>query len=163
MTIICPGLRRQMTRDGGGETAGEPRGSAADPVYTGKAMAGLIDGISQKRLTDDAGILYSIIGGLALFAYHPAYKPVQSTRMQESIQLVIESLPYLLKGRLYPATEYWRYVFGLLLGFVLALMRDVPLWPVRWLARAFISRFFRGTPLIAQLFGDLLRPAAIWD
>ncbi|MDT1786084.1 ABC transporter permease subunit, partial [Salmonella enterica subsp. enterica serovar Oslo] len=40
--------------------------------------------------------------------------------------------------------------FGLLLGFVLALMRMSPLWLVRWLARFNIS-IFRGTPLIAQL------------
>ncbi|VFS00371.1 ABC transporter membrane protein [Salmonella enterica subsp. enterica serovar Typhimurium] len=51
--------------------------------------------------------------------------------------------------------------FGLLLGFVLALMRMSPLWPVRWLARFYIS-IFRGTPLIAQFIYDLLRPAAIW-
>lgn len=41
--------------------------------------------------------------------------------------------------------------FGLLLGFILALMRLSPIWPVRWLARFYIS-IFRGTPLIAQLF-----------
>ena len=41
--------------------------------------------------------------------------------------------------------------FGLMLGFVLALMRMSPLLPVRWLARFYIS-VFRGTPLIAQLF-----------
>lgn len=41
--------------------------------------------------------------------------------------------------------------FGLLLGFILALMRMSPLWPVKWLARVYIS-IFRGTPLIAQLF-----------
>ncbi|WP_140397784.1 ABC transporter permease subunit, partial [Escherichia coli] len=40
--------------------------------------------------------------------------------------------------------------FGLLLGFILALMRLTPIWPVRWLARFYIS-FFRGTPLIAQV------------
>lgn len=48
-----------------------PRG-AADPVYTGKAMAGLIDGISQKRFNDDGPILFIHTGGApALFAYHP--------------------------------------------------------------------------------------------
>jgi cystine transport system permease protein len=41
--------------------------------------------------------------------------------------------------------------FGLVLGFVLALMRMSPILPVRWLARFYIS-VFRGTPLIAQLF-----------
>ena len=36
-------------------------GILLDPVYTGKAMAGLIDGISQKRFKDEgADSVYSI-------------------------------------------------------------------------------------------------------
>ncbi len=81
--------------------------------------------------------------------------------MQESIQLVIESLPYLLKGAVFTLQlSIGGMFFGLLLGFVLALMRMSPLWPVRWLAR-FISRFFaarRHRPVIY----DSLRLAAIW-
>jgi len=47
-------------------------GILLDPVYTGKAMAGLIDGISQKRFKDDGSILFVHTGGApALFAYHP--------------------------------------------------------------------------------------------
>lgn len=47
-------------------------GILLDPVYTGKAMAGLIDGISQKRFNDDGPILFIHTGGApALFAYHP--------------------------------------------------------------------------------------------
>nr|VXZ82937.1 Inner membrane amino-acid ABC transporter permease protein yecS [Klebsiella pneumoniae] len=38
-----------------------------------------------------------------------------------------------------------------MLGFIPALMRMSPVWPVKWLARMYIS-IFRGTPLIAQLF-----------
>ncbi len=38
-----------------------------------------------------------------------------------------------------------------LVGFIAALMRLWPIWPVRWLAR-YYSSIFRGTPLIAQLF-----------
>ena len=34
-------------------------GILLDPVYTGKAMAGLIDGINQKRFKDEGPILYS--------------------------------------------------------------------------------------------------------
>ena len=33
-------------------------GILLDPVYTGKAMAGLIDGISQKRFKDEGPILF---------------------------------------------------------------------------------------------------------
>ena len=72
--------------------------------------------------------------------------------MQESIQLVIDSLPFLLKGAGYTLQlSIGGMFFGLLLGFILALMRLSPIWPVRWLARFYIS-IFRGTPLIAQLF-----------
>lgn len=47
-------------------------GVLLDPVYTGKAMAGLIDGIAQKRFCDQGPILFIHTGGApALFAYHP--------------------------------------------------------------------------------------------
>ncbi len=47
-------------------------GILLDPVYTGKAMAGLIDGITQKRFKDEGAILFVHTGGApALFAYHP--------------------------------------------------------------------------------------------
>ncbi|EHF5011379.1 D-cysteine desulfhydrase, partial [Enterobacter hormaechei] len=40
--------------------------------YTGKAMAGLIDGIARKRFKDEGPILFVHTGGApALFAYHP--------------------------------------------------------------------------------------------
>ncbi|MBV4366384.1 D-cysteine desulfhydrase [Erwinia sp. BNK-24-b] len=43
-----------------------------DPVYTGKAMAGLLDGITQKRFRREGPILFIHTGGSpALFAYHP--------------------------------------------------------------------------------------------
>ncbi|VTO24533.1 cystine ABC transporter [Klebsiella variicola] len=72
--------------------------------------------------------------------------------MQESIQLVIDSAPFLLKGAVFTLQlSIGGMFFGLVLGFVLALMRMSPLWPVKWLARMYIS-IFRGTPLIAQLF-----------
>lgn len=47
-------------------------GILLDPVYTGKAMAGLIDGIEQQRFKDNGPILFVHTGGApALFAYHP--------------------------------------------------------------------------------------------
>ncbi|MCL5501358.1 D-cysteine desulfhydrase [Escherichia coli] len=47
-------------------------GILLDPVYTGKAMAGLLDGIERKRFKDDGPILFVHTGGApALFAYHP--------------------------------------------------------------------------------------------
>ena len=44
-----------------------------DPVYTGKAMAGLLDGISQHRFRREGPLLFIHTGGApALFAYHPS-------------------------------------------------------------------------------------------
>ncbi|MDR0806120.1 MAG: D-cysteine desulfhydrase [Enterobacteriaceae bacterium] len=47
-------------------------GVLLDPVYTGKAMAGLIDGIALQRYRGNGAILFVHTGGApALFAYHP--------------------------------------------------------------------------------------------
>ena len=72
--------------------------------------------------------------------------------MQESIQLVLDSAPFLLKGTLFTLQlSIGGMAFGLFLGFVLALMRLSRFWPLAWLSRIYVS-IFRGTPLIAQLF-----------
>lgn len=42
-------------------------------------------------------------------------------------------------------------LFGGLLGFVVAVARIVPAWPVRWLAIAYVN-LIQGTPLLGQLF-----------
>ena len=48
-------------------------GIILDPVYTGKAMAGLIDGISQQRFRREGPLLFVHPGGApALFAYYPS-------------------------------------------------------------------------------------------
>ncbi|MBA1234485.1 cystine ABC transporter permease [Stutzerimonas nitrititolerans] len=72
--------------------------------------------------------------------------------IEGSLQLVLDSLPFLLQG------AWWTVVlslggmfFGLLLGFGLALLRLYAFWPLQWLARVYVS-FFRGTPLLVQLF-----------
>ncbi len=72
--------------------------------------------------------------------------------MHESIQLVLDSAPFLLKGTLFTLQlSLGGMVFGLALGFMLALMRLSKFWPLSWLSRFYVS-VFRGTPLIAQLF-----------
>jgi len=72
--------------------------------------------------------------------------------MLESVHLVLDSAPFLLKGALFTLQlSIGGMFFGLLLGFILALMRLSRFWPVNWLARIYVS-VFRGTPLIAQLF-----------
>jgi ABC-type amino acid transport system permease subunit len=62
--------------------------------------------------------------------------------MQESIQLVIDSLPYLLKGAVFTLQlSIGGMFFGLVLGFMLALMRMSPSCRCAgW--RAFISPSF---------------------
>ena len=48
-------------------------GIILDPVYTGKAVAGLMDGISQQRLRRAGPLLFVHTGGApALFAYYPS-------------------------------------------------------------------------------------------
>ncbi|SFN63913.1 cystine transport system permease protein [Izhakiella capsodis] len=72
--------------------------------------------------------------------------------MQESIQLVLDSAPFLLKGAVFTLElSIGGMFFGLMLGLILALMRLSPLLALRLLARFYVS-VFRGTPLIAQLF-----------
>lgn len=42
-------------------------------------------------------------------------------------------------------------VIGSLAGFIVSLLRLSPLWPLRWLMTLYVE-FFRGTPLLIQLF-----------
>ena len=72
--------------------------------------------------------------------------------MQESIQLVLDSAPFLLKGAWFTLQlSLGGMFFGLALGFMLAMMRLSRLLPLSLLSRFYVS-IFRGTPLIAQLF-----------
>ena len=72
--------------------------------------------------------------------------------MEEAFQLALDSAPFLLKGAYYTVVlSLGGMFFGLLLGFGLALMRLSRFKLVSWLARVYVS-FFRGTPLLVQLF-----------
>ncbi len=72
--------------------------------------------------------------------------------MSDTLQLLLDSLPFLLKGAIWTvALSLGGMFFGLLLGFGLALLRRSRSLPLRSLARLYIS-FFRGTPLLVQLF-----------
>ncbi|WP_426151749.1 cystine ABC transporter permease [Pseudomonas sp. DC3000-4b1] len=71
---------------------------------------------------------------------------------QESLRVALESLPFLLQGAWFTVVlSLGGMFFGLLLGFALALMRLSRLRPLRGLAGIYVS-FFRGTPLLVQLF-----------
>lgn len=64
--------------------------------------------------------------------------------MHESIQLALDSAPFLLKGALLTLQlSLGGMALGLVLGFLLALMRLSRFWPLAWLARFYVS-LFRG-------------------
>ena len=72
--------------------------------------------------------------------------------IESALQLALESAPFLLKGAYYTVIlSLGGMFFGLLLGFALAVGRLYGPAPLRWLTRLFVS-FFRGTPLLVQLF-----------
>ena len=72
--------------------------------------------------------------------------------IETSLQLALDSAPFLLKGALYTVIlSLGGMFFGLLLGFILALTRLYAVAPLRGVARVYVS-FFRGTPLLVQLF-----------
>jgi cystine transport system permease protein len=71
---------------------------------------------------------------------------------QDSLRIALESLPFLLQGAWFTVIlSLGGMFFGLLLGFVLALMRLSQLAVLRGVSRVYVS-FFRGTPLLVQLF-----------
>lgn len=72
--------------------------------------------------------------------------------IEEGLRLALDSAPFLIKGAYYTVfLSLGGMFFGLLLGFGLALMRLSPFMLVRGIARIYVS-FFRGTPLLVQLF-----------
>jgi cystine transport system permease protein len=71
---------------------------------------------------------------------------------QESLRVALESLPFLLQGAWFTVVlSLGGMFFGLLLGFALAMMRLSRLAVARGISRVYVS-FFRGTPLLVQLF-----------
>jgi cystine transport system permease protein len=72
--------------------------------------------------------------------------------MEETFQIVREALPFLFKGMYFTVIlSLGGMFFGFLLGFGLALMRLSRFKVLNWIARIYVS-FFRGTPLLVQLF-----------
>jgi cystine transport system permease protein len=72
--------------------------------------------------------------------------------LESSLQLIAQSAPFLLKGAGYTIElALGGMIFGLVLGFLLALMRLSASRPLAWVARVYVS-FIRGTPLLVQLF-----------
>jgi cystine transport system permease protein len=72
--------------------------------------------------------------------------------IEEGLKLALDSAPFLIKGAYYTVfLSLGGMFFGLLLGFGLALMRLSQMMLLRGIARVYVS-FFRGTPLLVQLF-----------
>ena len=68
------------------------------------------------------------------------------------LDLMVKSAPFLLKGAAYTVElSLGGMIFGLTLGFVIALMRLSKRKLLRGIARTYVS-FIRGTPLLVQLF-----------
>jgi len=68
------------------------------------------------------------------------------------IGLLLHSIPLMLKGALITFQISLIGAFlGIVVGFILILMRMSPLKPVKYLAEIYIS-IFRGTPLLLQIF-----------
>lgn len=72
--------------------------------------------------------------------------------MQSSLELVWQSAPFLLRGAIYTiGLSVVSMMLGLILGFIIALMRLSDYRILSWPARIYVS-FIRGTPLLVQLF-----------
>ena len=72
--------------------------------------------------------------------------------MDSNLDLVAQSAPFLLEGAGYTIElSLGGMLFGLVLGFGLALMRLSPIPALGRIAGAYVS-FIRGTPLLVQLF-----------
>ncbi|RCJ22952.1 ABC transporter substrate-binding protein [Nostoc minutum NIES-26] len=69
-----------------------------------------------------------------------------------SIGVILQSLPTLLQGALVTLQlTILSVVLGLIGGSLIGIVRLSRISPVRWLARAYVD-FFRGTPLLVQIF-----------
>ncbi|MEH2289142.1 ABC transporter permease subunit [Nostoc sp.] len=69
-----------------------------------------------------------------------------------SIGIILQAFPSLLQGALITLKlTILSVVFGLIGGSLIGIVRLSYIAPVRWLARAYVD-FFRGTPLLVQIF-----------
>ncbi|PHJ55953.1 ABC transporter substrate-binding protein [Nostoc linckia z18] len=69
-----------------------------------------------------------------------------------SISVILQAVPTLLQGALVTLQlTILSVVFGLIGGSLIGIIRLSHIAPLRWLARAYVD-FFRGTPLLVQIF-----------
>ncbi|MEH2378399.1 MAG: ABC transporter permease subunit [Nostoc sp.] len=73
-------------------------------------------------------------------------------KILSSIGVILQAFPTLLKGALVTLElTIISVVFGLIGGSLIGIIRLSHIAPVRWVARAYVD-FFRGTPLLLQIF-----------
>jgi arginine/lysine/histidine/glutamine transport system substrate-binding and permease protein len=78
--------------------------------------------------------------------------PTGASAFVTSINLILQSIPILLQGALVTLQlTIVSVVFGLIGGSLIGILRLSNFKPVRWIARAYVD-FFRGTPLLVQIF-----------
>ncbi|MDZ8134673.1 MAG: ABC transporter permease subunit [Nostoc sp. DedQUE04] len=88
----------------------------------------------------------------------PAKSPFENqtnagaSKILTSIRVILQAFPSLLQGALVTLQlTILSVVFGLIGGCLIGIVRLSHIAPVRWLARAYVD-FFRGTPLLVQIF-----------
>ncbi|WP_445630955.1 ABC transporter permease subunit [Nostoc sp. DSM 114167] len=88
----------------------------------------------------------------------PAKSPFENqtnagaSKILTSISVILQAFPSLLQGAsITLQLTILSVVFGLIGGCLIGIVRLSHIAPVRWLARAYVD-FFRGTPLLVQIF-----------
>lgn len=72
--------------------------------------------------------------------------------MSQSLEIILEALPTLLKGALVTLQlTALSITLGMIAGSLVGILRLSPSWSIRLIARAYVD-FFRGTPLLVQIF-----------
>lgn len=72
--------------------------------------------------------------------------------MLESLSIILSSLPDLLLGAVVTLRlTFFSVLLGMIGGSLIGIARLSPILPVRWMMRAYVD-FFRGTPLLVQIF-----------
>jgi glutamine transport system permease protein len=72
--------------------------------------------------------------------------------MFESLSIIFNAMPSLLQGALVTLQLTAMSVFlGMISGSLIGIARLSPILPLRWLTRVYVD-FFRGTPLLVQIF-----------
>ncbi|VEB58048.1 ABC transporter membrane protein [Salmonella enterica subsp. enterica] len=138
-----------------------------DPVYTGKSDGGSDRRQSARNALTMTGrfSLFTPVGRLRCLPTILMYNlQVINAKCKKVSNWFIESLPYLLKGAVFTLQlSIGGMFFWSAAGICAGADADVSVMAGSLGWRAFISRFFRGTPLIAQLFMIYYGLPQFWD